>query len=63
MTLEEARGVKVDMGICNGWTIGQVADERTPSLKYYLYGYKGNNNILRAAAKVMLDSLTEQKAG
>lgn len=63
MTGEEAREVKVDTGICNGWTIGQVADQRTPSLKYYLYGYKGNNNILRAAAKVMLDSLTEQKAG
>ncbi|MCD7968543.1 MAG: hypothetical protein LUG90_22655 [Clostridiaceae bacterium] len=63
MTEEEAREVKVDTGICNGWTIGQVADQRTPSLKYYLYGYKGNNNILRAAAKVMLDSLTEQKAG
>ncbi|WP_242996594.1 hypothetical protein [Lacrimispora amygdalina] len=63
MTYEEARDVKVDTGICNGWTIGRVADERTPSLKYYLYGYKGSNNILRAAAKVMLDSLTEQKAG
>lgn len=63
MTYEEARNVEVDMGICNGWTIGRVADERTPSLKYYLYGYKGNNNILRAAAKIMLDSLTEQKAG
>lgn len=63
MTEEEAREVKVDTGICNGWTIGQVADQRTPSLKYYLYGYKGNNNILRAAAKVMLESLTEQKAG
>lgn len=63
MTCEEARAVKVDMGICNGWTIGQVADQRTPSLKFYLYGNKGNNNILRAAAKVMLDSLTEQKAG
>ena len=63
MTEEEAREVKVDTGICNGWTIGQVADQRTPSLKYYLYGYKGNNNILRAAAKVMLESLMEQKAG
>lgn len=63
MTYEEAREVKVDTGICNGWTIGRVADERTPSLKFYLYGYKGNNNVLRAAAKVMMDSLTEQKAG
>ena len=63
MTCEEAREVKVDTGICNGWTIGRVADERTPSLKFYLYGYKGSNNVLRAAAKVMMDSLTEQKAG
>lgn len=63
MTFEEARNVKVDVGTCNGWTMEQVADRRPPSLKWYVYGYKENNNILRAAAQIMLDSLSEKKAG
>lgn len=63
MTLEEAKNVRVDVGTCNGWTIGRVAEERTASLRWYVYGYKDNNNILRAAAKIMLDYLTSQKAG
>lgn len=63
MTFEEAQKVVVDMGVCNGWTMAEVAERRAPSLKFYVYGgYRGNNNILRAAAKIMLDSLTEQKA-
>lgn len=61
MTYEEARSIKVDKGICNGWTVGDVADKRPPSLKFYVYG-NDSNNILRAAAKIMLDSLAGQKA-
>lgn len=63
MTLEEAKNVRVDVGTCNGWTIGRVAEERTASLRWYVYGYKDDNNVLRAAAKIMLDYLTTQKAG
>lgn len=64
MTYEEAKKVVVDVGACKGWTMAEVADRRPPSLKYYVYGgYKGDNNILRAAAKVMLDSLEAKKAG
>lgn len=63
MTFTEAQNVVVDMGVCNGWTMAEVAERRAPSLKYYVYGgYKGNNNILKAAAQIMLESLTEQKA-
>lgn len=63
MTFEEAQNVVVDMGVCNGWTMAEVAERRAPSLKFYVYGgYRGNNNILRAAAKIILDSLTGQKA-
>lgn len=61
MTYEEAQAVRVDKGVCEGWTVGDVADKRTPSLKFYVYG-NGSNNILRAAAKIMLDSLAGQKA-
>lgn len=64
MTLEEAGKVIVETGVCRGMTIAEVAERRPPSLKFYYYGgYKGDDNILRAAAKVMLDHLEAQKAG
>lgn len=63
MTLEEAKKVEVPTGTCRGWTLNEVAEKRRPSLKFYLSeGYQGNNNILRAAARLVLDDL-EQKAG
>ncbi len=63
MTLEEAGKVVVDTGVSKGQTIAEVAERRPPSLKFYRYGgYKGPNNILRAAAQVMLDSIEGQKA-
>ena len=63
MTFEEAQNVTVDEGTCSGWTMAEVAERRPPSLKWYVYGYKKNNNILRAAAQIMWDSLNGQKAG
>lgn len=63
MTLEEAGKVVVDTGVSKGQTIAEVAERRPPSLKFYRYGgYKGPNNILRAAAQIMLDSIEGQKA-
>lgn len=64
MTFAEALQVIVDVGTCKGWTIAQVIDKRPASLKFYVYGgYKGDNNILRAAAKLALDELAVKKAG
>lgn len=63
MTLEEAQNLIVDVGTCSGWTMAQVADRRAASLKWYVYGYKGDNNILRSAAQMMLEFSTVQKAG
>lgn len=64
MTVEEAGQVVVDTGVCKGQTLAEVAERRPPSLKFYLYGgYRGDNNILRAAAKIMLESLAAGKAG
>ncbi len=64
MTFEEAQNVVVDVGTCNGWTMQEVAEKRAPNLKFYYYGgYKGDNNAIRAAAKIMLDSLEEKMAG
>ena len=64
MTLEEAGRVVVDTGVCRGQTLAEVAQRRPPSLKFYRYGgYKGDNNILRAAAQIMLDSMEAKRAG
>lgn len=63
MSLEDAQNLIVDVGTCSGWTMAQVADRRAASLKWYVFGYKGDNNILRAAAQMMLSFTTEQKAG
>lgn len=63
MTLEDAKKVVVSAGTCRGQTIAEVAQRRPFSLKFYLSeAYQGRDNILRAAARLMLDSL-EKKAG
>lgn len=62
LTLEEALDYVVDCGSCDGWTMREVSEKRPASLKFYVFGgYKGNNNLLRAAAKLVLESLTGQK--
>ncbi|SHO54136.1 hypothetical protein [Anaerocolumna xylanovorans] len=55
MTLKEASAIIVDVGTCNGWTLEQVAQRRAASLKWYLNGYTGDNNILRAGARLLLE--------
>lgn len=63
MTYEQAQDVIVDCGTCRGWTLAQVADRRAASLRWYVKGYQGENNILRAAAAIIWDSLQEKQAG
>ena len=63
MTYEQAQNVIVDCGTCKGWTLAQVADRRAASLRWYVKGYQGENNILRAAATIIWDSLQEKQAG
>ena len=62
MTLAEAGLVTVDVGTCKGWMMSDVMEKRPASLKWYLNGYTGTNNILRAAAKMMLDYMGTQRA-
>ncbi len=62
MTYEEACNVIVPTGTCKDWTLAQVADRRPASLKWYISGYQGNDNILRAAATIMQSTLEVQKA-
>jgi len=60
MTYEEAGNVIVPVGTCKGWTLSQVADRRKASLKWYINGYSGDDNILRAAATVLQAALEDE---
>ena len=55
MTMQFALNYEVDCGVFKGKTLGQVAQEKPQSLDWYVTSYRGNNNILRAAAKYLLD--------
>jgi hypothetical protein len=62
MTLEEAGVVTVDTGVCKGMMMCDVMEKRPGSLKWYINGYTGPNNIMKAAAKKMFDYKEEQQA-
>lgn len=62
MTLDEARNIIVDIGTCKGQTLAWVSERRAASLKWYLNGYQGGNNMLRAGAKLLLESLAVAQA-
>ena len=56
MTLEQAKAVVVDDGMRKGATMGEVAEKWPATLQFYLsVGYKKNNNILKAAAQILLN--------
>ena len=62
MTLGEAGDVIVPIGSCKDWTLAQVADRRPASLKWYIHGYDGDDNILRAAATLVRAAYEEKMA-
>ena len=62
MTQDEAKAVVVQTGVCKGWTIAQVVERRPASLRYYLCSQTADN-ILKAAAQLMLGETIQQKAG
>ncbi|MCQ2433524.1 MAG: hypothetical protein MJ175_13055, partial [Clostridia bacterium] len=55
LTFEDALNVTIDSGFYRGKTLGQIAKEKPQSLDWYVNQYRGGNNILRAAARVLLD--------
>ena len=62
MTYEEASNVIVPIGTCKDWSMAPEASKTRRSLKWYINGYQGNDNILRAAAMIMQSTLEMQKA-
>lgn len=63
MTLEQARVYVVKEGTCKGWTLEQVAADRPSSLKWLRYTAPFADNVLKAAADILLNSLEMKKAG
>lgn len=63
ITVEQAMAVTVDFGTCKGWTLGQVLDRRPSSLRFYVFAAKEAGNVLKAAASLLLDGMTQNKAG
>lgn len=60
LTREKAAAVVVSTGFNKGKTLGQVALEKPNSLEWYVTSYGGPDNILRAAAKFLIDTAMMQ---
>lgn len=63
MTLEQAKQIKVQDGTCKGWTLEQVAADRPPSLKWLKFTAPFADNVLKAAAGIVLADLELKRAG
>lgn len=57
---DAAAAVVVPMGFNKGKTLGQVAIEKPNSLEWYVTSYGGPDNLLRAAAKFLMDTALSQ---
>lgn len=62
MTYPVAAAVVIPIGYNHGKTLGQVAVEKPKDLQWYVNEYKGPDNILRAAARYLIDKATNQAA-
>ncbi len=62
MTVDEARKVVVAEGTCKGWTLEQVAERRPSSLKFFVTPFCQATNVFKAAATLMLQEVSQQKA-
>ena len=60
MTLEDAKNVKVDIGIYAGYTLGQVALQKPSDLEWYVRNYAGKNLALKAGAILLVEAATQQ---
>ena len=61
MKLEDAKKYNVDVGNYIGKTLEQVAQDNPDKVKWYIDSYKGPNNILRAAAKIVHEVATYER--
>lgn len=52
---DSAAAVVIPMGFNKGKTLGQIALDKPTDLKWYVDSYGGSDNLLRAAAKFLID--------
>ena len=57
---DSAAAVVIPMGFNKGKTLGQVAVEKPANLQWYVDSYGGPDNLLRAAAKFLIDAALVQ---
>lgn len=57
---QTAESVVVPIGVLKNKTLGQVAIEKPASLEWYITSYGGPDNLLRAAAKFLMDAAMGQ---
>ena len=57
---DSAAAVVIPMGFNRGKTLGQVAVEKPANLQWYVDSYGGPDNLLRAAAKFLIDAALGQ---
>ena len=57
---DSAAAVVIPMGFNKGKTLGQVAVEKPANLQWYVESYGGPDNLLRAAAKFLIDAALKQ---
>lgn len=57
---ETAAAVVINIGFNKGKTLGQVAVEKPASLDWYVNAYEGPDNLLRAAAKYLMDAALQK---
>lgn len=57
---DSAAAVVIPMGYHKGKTLGQLAMEKPKALEWYINSYNGPNNLLRAAAKYLIDTALGQ---
>ena len=56
MSLEDAKKYIVPFGEFTGQSMGDVCLKNPKSLNWFVEGYSGNRNILRASAKLLLEA-------
>lgn len=56
MTVDDAKNLVVPMGFYKGKTLGELCIEKPSAINWYIDSYSGKNNILRAAAKILIDA-------
>lgn len=60
LTRESAAAVVIPTKYYHGMTLGQLAIEKPQALEWYVTSYGGPDNLLRAAARFLMDSALKQ---